>query len=101
MRLGKTSLVLGVGILWCGSTLWGASASMDMEARVRSQCFHCHGGEKLCQATDDPNWWQRAVDRMVQYQDGLLQPEEVPSMAAWLADASNRKHWCAKNTQGE
>jgi hypothetical protein len=38
---------------------------------------------------------------MVQYQDGLLQPEEIPSMAAWLADASNRKHWCAKNAQGE
>lgn len=98
MRWGRKTVTLGLGIALCGGTLWGAPALVDMEARVRSKCFHCHGGGKLCQTTNDRVWWEHAVDRMVQYEDGLLRREEISAMAAWLADAANRQHWCTKTS---
>ncbi len=71
-----------------------AAVASDMEARVRSQCLHCHGAEKLCVETTDVAWWERAVARMLWYDEGLLAPEEIPAMAAWLADPAHRQPWC-------
>lgn len=87
MRRGWVFVMLG----WA---LAAAAMAADMEARVRSQCFHCHGGEKLCVDTADVAWWERAVARMLFYEEGLLAPEEIPAMAAWLAEAAHRRPWC-------
>lgn len=82
-----------VALMIWGIGVFGVAAS-DIENRIRTQCFHCHGSEKLCVDTDDILWWEHAVARMVLYEDGLLRPEEVATMAAWLSQKEHRRLWC-------
>ncbi len=88
MRCG----VLGGLIL--GVVAVALAVAGDMEARVRSRCFHCHGGEKLCVAGADVTWWEHAIARMLFYEEGLLEREEIAPMAAWLARDEHRRPWC-------
>lgn len=68
----------------------------DMRMLVVDRCQDCHDLGKTCAVqSDDAQWWGQTVARMVEYQDGLLTPDETAAVTRFLADAKNRASVCS------
>ena len=68
----------------------------DTGALIRERCVDCHEMDKTCLvASDDPQWWDVTVRRMVEYKSELLTADEIPAVSAYLADPQRRASVCA------
>ncbi len=70
--------------------------AQDTGALILDRCVGCHEMDKTCLvASDDAQWWDGVVRRMVEYKSELLTAEEVPAVSAYLADPQRRASVCA------
>ena len=70
----------------------------DPGALIKERCLECHGMDKTCAVTtDDPQWWNETVLRMVEYKNDLIAEDEVGTVSLFLADAKKRATLCSSN----
>jgi hypothetical protein len=66
-----------------------------MEDLVQQRCLGCHEMDRVCDVeTNDLQWWNTAVLRMVEYDSDLLTDDEAAAMSAFLADGEKRATVC-------
>jgi cytochrome c2 len=64
-------------------------------ALIVERCQECHGLDKTCEAgSDDAQWWDDTVARMVEYKAELLTADEAATVGRFLADPKNRASVC-------
>ena len=70
--------------------------AQDTGALILDRCVDCHEMDKTCLvASDDPQWWDGVVRRMVEYKSDLLAADEIPAVSGFLADPQRRASVCA------
>lgn len=70
----------------------------DPGALIKERCLECHGMDKTCAVTtDDPQWWNETVLRMVEYKSDVIAEDEVGTVSLFLADAKKRATLCSSN----
>jgi hypothetical protein len=89
----RSGRVLGLAIILL--FLNGLVLAEDTGTLVVDRCQECHGLDKTCAVqSDDAQWWNGTVSRMVGYKDGLLSADETTVVSRFLADAKNRASVC-------
>ena len=64
-------------------------------ALILERCQDCHEMDKTCLVqSDDAQWWQTTVLRMVEYKGELLTADEAATVSAFLADPQKRASVC-------
>jgi len=70
----------------------------DTGALIAERCRECHGMDTTCAVeTDDPQWWNATVGRMVEYKVGLLGADEARTVSLFLTDGAKRASLCPSN----
>lgn len=70
----------------------------DTGALIAERCQECHGMDKTCAVeTDDPQWWNATVLRMVEYKSDLLRADEARTVSLFLIDGAKRTSLCPSN----
>jgi uncharacterized Fe-S center protein len=70
--------------------------AQDPVSLVRERCHSCHELDKVCHVeSNDAQWWNTTVLRMVEYRENLLTQGEAASLSAFLADSASRASVCA------
>ena len=70
--------------------------AQDTGALILARCVDCHEMDKTCAVqSDDPQWWNTTVLRMVEYKSELLTADEASAVSAFLADPHKRASVCA------
>ena len=71
------------------------AGAQDTGTLVLERCQDCHEMDKTCLVqSDDAQWWQTTVLRMVEYKAELLTADEASTVSAFLADPQKRASVC-------
>jgi hypothetical protein len=71
------------------------AGAQDTGSLVLERCQDCHEMDKTCLVqSDDTQWWQSTVLRMVEYKSELLTADEASAVSAFLADPQKRASVC-------
>lgn len=90
-RRGRVAMGVATALLFLACLVQAAGTS----ALVVERCQECHGLDKTCEVrSDDAQWWNDTVARMVEYKGGLLTADEAAAVGSFLADPKNRASVC-------
>ena len=92
-RRGRVAMGVATVLLFLACLVQAAGTG----AIVVERCQECHGMDKTCEVrSDDAQWWNDAVARMVEYKAELLTADEAAAVAGFLADPKNRASVCGE-----
>ena len=86
---------VALGLLTALALTTSSVPAQDTGALILARCVDCHEMDKTCAVqSDDPQWWNGAVLRMVEYKSELLTADEASAVSAFLADPQKRATVC-------
>ena len=72
-----------------------SAPAQDTGALILARCVDCHEMDKTCVVqSDDAQWWNTTVLRMVEYKSELLTAGEAEAVSTFLADPQKRASVC-------
>lgn len=90
---GRLAMGIATALLFLACLVQAAGTG----ALVVERCQECHGLDKNCEVkSDDVQWWNDTVARMVEYKGGLLTADEAAAVGGFLADPKNRASVCGE-----
>jgi hypothetical protein len=90
MKSFATWVAVGLTLLF-----FGLAWADDPKALVLDRCVSCHDLEKTCLVeTNDVQWWDQTIARMVEYEPDLLSAAESDTIRGFLTQSGSRKTLC-------
>ena len=90
-RRGRAAMGIATALLFLACFVQAAGTG----ALVVERCQECHGLDKTCAVvSDDAQWWNDTVARMVEYKGELMTAAEAAAVGRFLADPKNRASVC-------